>query len=245
MMKRITLIVTMLAGMGFIPAHAQKKVPDAAAAAMMQRVEKGSEGVRDFVATIEADVDMERIRVPRMSATMYFKKPDKVHFSSTNFAMLPREGIALNPALLRERYVPTMKGEEDLDGRKVQKLELTGKERNVRPGRLMLWIDPATWTISRIETVPYQGRTLRLSFTYAVQAGGFVLPQTMRASFEIVERDSSQKQLNLDIGAPPQLDEAPRPSRSGSITVKYLEYKVNVGLSDDIFEKREEVPKAK
>jgi len=188
---------------------------------------------------------MERVRVPKVSATMYFKKPDKVHFSSTSFAILPREGLALNPVLLRERYEPKILGDEMLDGRNVHKLELTAREAKTRPGQLILWIDPTTWTISRMETAPYQGRVLRLVFSYEQQAGGFLLPKTMKATFEVTARDSSARQFNLDMQAPPQFDETPRPSRSGSITVKYLEYKVNVGLSDDLFEKRDEAPRAK
>ena len=109
----------------------------------------------------------------------------------------------------------------------------------------MLWIDPTTWTIVRIETAPYQGRVLRLVFSYAEQAGGVLLPKTMKATFEVTARDSSARLFNLDMPAAPQFDESPRPSRSGSITVKYLEYKINVGLSDDLFEKRDEVPRAK
>jgi outer membrane lipoprotein-sorting protein len=244
MNKAIAFIVFFVSIL-FVSAQAQKKGPDLSAAAMMLNTEKGFEGVHDFVATIEAEIDMERMRVPKMSATMYFKKPDKIHFSSTNFAMLPREGIVLDPSHLRERYEPKILGDEMLNGRNVHKLELTAREAKIRPGRLILWVDPATWTISRMETVPYQGRVLRLLFTYESQAGGFLLPKTMKASFELVARDSSEKQLNLDMQAPPQFDEAPRPSRSGSITVKYLEYKVNVGLSDEIFEKKEEAPKAK
>jgi len=244
-MNRTILFTVLFASIFFVSAQAQKKGNDASAAAMMLNTAKGFEAVNDFVATIEAEVDMERMRVPKMSAMMYFKKPDRVHFSSTNFAMLPREGIVLNPARLRERYEPKLAGDDTLNGRKVQKLELTAKDAKIRPGRLILWIDPGNWTISRMETVPYQGRVLRLLFTYELQAGGFLLPKTMKASFELVARDSSEKLLNLDVQAPPQFDETPRPSRSGSITVKYLEYKVNVGLSDDIFEKRDEVPKAK
>ena len=242
-MNRTILFMAISACIVFLSASGQKKSLDAAG--MMRNVERGSEGIRDFVATIEAEVDMERVRVPKMSATMYYKKPDKVHFSSTNFAMLPREGIALNASLLRERYEPKILGDEMLDGRSVYKLALTAREAKIRPGRLILWIDPVTWTISRMETVPYQGRVLRLLFTYEAQAGGFLLPKTMKASFEIVARDTSEKLLNLDIQAPPQFDEAPRPSRSGSIMVKYLEYKLNVGLSDEIFEKKDEAPKGK
>jgi outer membrane lipoprotein-sorting protein len=244
-MARMVLFTAFFASILLLTAEAQKKAPAVSAATIMLNTEKGFEGIRDFVATIEAEIDMERVRVPKMSATMYFKKPDKVHFSSTNFAMLPREGIALNPSLLRERYEPKVVGDEMLDGRSVHKLELRAKEAKIRPARLIVWIDPTTWTISRLESVPYQGRVLRLVFTYASQAGGFLLPQTMKASFEVAARDSVEKQLNLDVQAPPQFDETPRPSRSGNITVRYLEYKVNVGLSDDIFEKKDEAPKGK
>jgi hypothetical protein len=239
------VLTGLLVAIAIVSIQAQKKAPDVSAAAVMLNTEKGFESVHDFVATIEAEVDMERVRVPKMSATMYFKKPDKVHFSSANFAMLPREGLALNPTVLKERYEPKILGDEILEGRKVLRVQLTAREAKIRPARLMLWIDPGTWTISRMETVPYQGRVLRLVFAYAPQAGGLLLPKTVKASFEIVARDSSVGQLNLDMQVPPQLDEAPRPSRSGSITVHYLDYKINVGLSDDIFEKRDEVPKAK
>jgi outer membrane lipoprotein-sorting protein len=242
-MNRLILLMGILVFV--LPIQAQKKTTGITASAIMQNTEKGFEGIHDFVATIEAEVDMERVRVPKMSATMYYKKPDKVHLSSTSFAMLPREGLALNPSILNERYNPKILGDELLDGRKVYKVELTAKEAKIRPGQLTLWIDPATWTISRMETVPYQGRVLRLLFTYASQAGGVLLPKSMKASFEVAARDSTAGQLNLDMQVPPQFDETPRPSRSGSITVRYLEYKVNVGLSDDIFEKHDEGPKAK
>lgn len=212
---------------------------------IMKNVERGFEKVHDFVATIEANVDMERVRIPKITATMYFKKPDKVHFTSTSFAMVPREGIVLNPSLLRERYEPKVSGEEVVDGRRLYKLALTAKEAKVRPGQLLLWIDPSVWTIARMETVPYQGRVLRFSFTYALQAGSFWLPETMKATYDVVAADSSVKRLDLDMPAAPQLEEIRRPTRSGSITVKYLDYKVNVGISDDVFEKREGASKTK
>ncbi|MDP2886380.1 MAG: outer membrane lipoprotein-sorting protein [Ignavibacteria bacterium] len=216
------------------------KAPD-----IMKNVERGFEKVQDFVATIEASVDMERVRIPKITATMYFKKPDKVHFSSSSFAMLPREGIVLNPSLLRERYEAKVSGEEVVDGRKLYRLALTAKEAKVRPSQLLLWIDPSVWTIARMETVPYQGRVLRFSFTHTQQAGSFWLPETMKATYDVAAADSSVKRLDLDMPASPQPDEVRRPTRSGSITVKYLDYKVNVGISDDVFEKRDGASKTK
>jgi outer membrane lipoprotein-sorting protein len=224
---------------------AQKKSPQPTAAVILENLEKGFEGINDFVSTIEAEVDMERVRVPKMKATMYFKKPDKVHFSSANFAMLPREGTMLNPSHLRQRYDPVLLGEDTSDGRALYKLQLTPKEPRNRPSQLMVWVDPNSWTIARMESIPYQGRVLRVAFTYGLEAGRFWLPRTMQASFDLAARDTMSRQPSLDL---PDLDDSPqrpRPMRSGNITVKYSDYKVNVGLTDDMFEKREGEAKSK
>jgi outer membrane lipoprotein-sorting protein len=229
-----------------LTAFGQKNTQESAGSAILQNVARGTDGIQDFVARIEANVDMERLRVPRMKATLYFKKPDKVHVDSPGFAMLPREGVVLNAATLLTRYDATVIGEEGVDGRKLTKIQLTGKEQNVRPRQLFVWVDQSQWVISKVESVPYQGRILRLEFTYASQSGGYVLPLTLKASFESTGRDSTQRPLDIDLPNAPQLNELnPRAARSGSITVKYLEYKVNVGLSDDIFEKKENPSKAK
>ncbi len=226
-------------------ASGQKKIQESAGSVILQNVARGHEGIQDFVAKIEAKVDMERLRVPKMNATLYFKKPDKVHFDSPGFAMLPREGVVLNAGTLRARYDAAVIGEESVEGKKLLKLQLTGKEQNIRPRQLLVWIDQTLWTIAKMESVPYQGRILRLEFTYATQSGGYVLPQTLKASFEATARDSTQRPLDLDMPAASQLDELrQRVPRSGSITVKYLEYRINVGLSDDIFEKKETPPKS-
>ena len=226
-------------------ASGQKKTQESAGSVILQNVARGNEGIQDFVAKIEAKVDMERLRVPKMTATLYFKKPDKVHFDSPGFAMLPREGVVMNAGTLRTRYNAEVVGEESVEGKKLLKLRLTGKEQNIRPQQLFVWIDQTSWTIAKMESVPYQGRILRLEFTYATQSGGYVLPQTLKASFEATVRDSTQRPLDLDMPAASQLDELrQRVPRSGSITVQYLEYKINVGLSDAIFEKKENPPKS-
>jgi outer membrane lipoprotein-sorting protein len=224
---------------------AQKKGQESAGSIILQNVANGLVGVQDFVARIEASVDMERLRVPKMNATLYFKKPDKVHFDSPGFAMLPREGIVLNAATLAARYDAAVIGEESVEGKKLVKLQLKAKEESTRPRQISVWVDQTLWTIAKIESVPYQGRVLRLEFSYASQPGGYVLPQTLKASFEAGSRDSTQRPLDIDMSAAPQLDEMrQRVPRSGSIVVKYLEYKINVGLSDDVFEKKEIPPKS-
>jgi outer membrane lipoprotein-sorting protein len=243
-MSRLTVIglIVTCCGVLAMPVSAQRSSAPSASA-IMQNVEKGFAEVQDFVATVEAEVDMERVRVPKMTATLYFKKPDRVHIASPGFAMLPREGMVLNPSVLRQRYDASIRGKESIEGKELYKLELVGKDARVRPKQLLLWIDPANWTIAKMESAPYQGRSLRLDITYAQRGENIWLPQMLTASFDAPALDTTIAQLDLDLQGAPRTEERRRPPRSGKIIVRYLEYKVNVGLSDEVFEKREAVPK--
>jgi outer membrane lipoprotein-sorting protein len=130
-------------------------------------------------------------------------------------------------------------GEELVEGRTLVKLQLTAREQSTRPRQLFLWVDQTFWVVARMESVPYQGGVLRLEFTHG-QVGGYTLPQSLKATFESTGRDTTQRPLDIDPDMAGQLGETrQRPSRSGSITVKYLDYKINVGLADEIFEKKE------
>ncbi len=77
---------------------------------LLAKVVDGFADVRDFIVKIDAEVKMEQVQVPNMHATMYFKKPDKIHFDSEGFLFVPRDGIALNPVVLSDRYNASLDG---------------------------------------------------------------------------------------------------------------------------------------
>jgi hypothetical protein len=93
------------------------------------------------------------------------------------------------------------------------------------------------WTLLKMETIPYEGRTLVMVFTYECQEEKYWLPVKMVASFT-TESDKPQKD-----STPPaenQFDTMQRSMpRSGSVTVVYSNYRINRGLSDELFEKKE------
>lgn len=206
---------------------------------ILLNVEQTQADVKDYTAEVQAEVDMERMRMPKMAATMYYKRPDKIDFKSESFVMLPREGMALDPVLLRENYDATLIGEEQIGEKKTHKLQLAAKETKTRLRQMFLWVDPSNWTIVKMETIPYQGRVLTALFTYAVQEGKYWLPQTLTISFEASRRDTSARRTESDISTSPSWDEMQRPPRSGKITVSYSKYKVNVGLTDEFFKKKD------
>ena len=185
---------------------------------------------------------MERVQIPKMHAELFFKKPDKVHFSSQSFLLMPREGVALNPAVLKEHYLTTSAVRDTVDGKKLFKLLLAAKDSKTRLRTLSIWVDPINWTITKMETIPYEGRTLSMIFTYECQQEKYWLPSKLIVSFAS-ESDKVQENSSLS-SSPSSIDNkfenlqrsAPR---NGTVTIIYSNYKINIGLSDEIFEKKE------
>lgn len=202
----------------------------------LRRVEQRLANVNDYVVELQAEVNMERLRIPRMKATMYYKKPDKVHFDAPSFAMLPREGLALNPTWLREKFDATVMKPDTVEGKLMQKLQLAAKDTKTALRQLFIWIDTDQWAIRKFETIPYEGRTLSVTFHYAQQQGSYWLPDTLKASFGFSGADSSGSPFMYQYA--PQINEIQRPPRTGSMKVIYSNYQVNVGVADEIFEKK-------
>jgi outer membrane lipoprotein-sorting protein len=230
-----TFIVAWLAGL----TCAQSARTTLPADAMMSNVVKGFEEVNDFVVDIHAEVKMERAQIPDMNATMYFKKPDKIHFDSQGFLLVPREGLALNPASLQERYGASLAGTDTIDGKVLFKVLLAAKSETTRLRQLSLWIDTSNWTIAKIETVPYEGRTLTLRFSYELQHGKYRLPSKLVASFGTVSAEGKPAKENLPQPAQELENIQHAIPRNGTVTITYSNYRINVGLDDAIFEKKE------
>ncbi|HAL55363.1 MAG TPA: hypothetical protein DCP63_02505 [Bacteroidetes bacterium] len=226
-------------------AHALAQQHALSGVEILRKVEQTVEVVRDYTVEVQADVNMERMRIPKMQATMYYKRPNKIHFESTSFAMLPREGMMLDPTVLRESYVATVQESEVAEEKKVYKLQLAAMESKSRLRQLYVWVDGSNWTIVKMETIPYQGRVLTVTITQALQEGKYWLPRTLKASFDVAGRDTTEKRIEPPATPPTQWEGVQRPPRSGSITVTYSNYKVNVGLSDEVFQQRERAGKEK
>ena len=74
------------------------------------------------------------------------------------------------------------------------------------------------------------GRTVEIAFTYETVDGKYTLPSTMTAYFEFSGGDNTIMQRKQRHGLLPS---------KGTVEVKYSDYSVNTGLSDEIFQKKE------
>lgn len=236
-MLKITLKTIILFSIIFTFSFAQKTITNPAADDILIKVISTVEGISDFTVAIEAEIQMERVQIPKMKATMFFKKPDKLHFNSDGFLAIPREGMVLNPALFRERYTVNSMFQDTIRGIQNWKLILNAKDHKSQKRDIILWINPENWTISKLETIPYEGRVIVVNFFYMFIQEKYWLVSKMEARFTSESESPAFDTLPL---AEQQSEVMQRTiPRSGVITISYSDYKINTGLSDEIFARKE------
>jgi outer membrane lipoprotein-sorting protein len=233
---QLFIVIVLITGCTF----AQGPVKTPPAGEILDRVVKGFSGVQDFSVSVEAEVKMERFQAPKMIAAIFFKRPDKIHVASEGFFFIPREGIDLNPAVLQERYDASFGKDDTINGQKVYKLQLAAKETKTRLRQLYVWVDPSNWTIAKIETIPYEGRTLSMSFNYEYLQEKFWLPSRLVASFgSTTEAEKQSGDSVSQINGQFEQRQHGLP-RNGSVTIQYSNYKVNTGIDDSVFEDKKQ-----
>ena len=217
----------------------QKKSKTPTVDDILQNVEKNSADVSDFTVNVDAEVNLEGLRVPKSQVKMAYKRPDKVHFTSSSFAMIPRGDIIPNTAALKEKFDITLASVEETGGKKLYKLKLVSKEPRLRFQQSFRWVDGGMWTIVKSQNVSPEGSALTMDFTYEQQQGKYWLPVKLVAMFETLVQDKTGNLIPESIpGAAQQLNELQRPPRSGSVNISFSGYKVNVGIPDEYFQSK-------
>ena len=198
--------------------------------AILRSVDARIASVRDYTVTLDVVADIERLNVPPMHATMYFKQPDKVHLDAEGFAMLPREGLQPNFSKLLTRFNVAAVGKDTVDGVPLKKVVLQPKSERTFPRSLTIDVNTERWTPERIVTTGSGDRVATITFTY-VQVGGVWLASEMKAGFSLAAPDSAEPDMPAAPMRPPQTP------RKGTVSVTFSNYRINTGLSDDIFSK--------
>jgi outer membrane lipoprotein-sorting protein len=213
---------------------------------VMRNMQYKYKEIQDYTVDIEANVKMEKIRMPKIKIKMYYKNPDKFHYESSNFALLPKGGINFNPLNYdEENFDFNLKGQENLNGIntyiiEVIKKKIEKKTKDVNKKQIskepiaeksIIWVDAERWVAKKISSEPNEKRELSVYFTHSLINNQYCMPSKIDIEYDVPEiTDQSDK----DDKAP-----AVKARRSnmgkGSVSLSFNNYIINSGLSDDIF----------
>lgn len=200
---------------------------------ILRRLEQANPGLNDYRTQLDVSVDLERLRVPSMRVTMYFKAPDKISFSSESFALLPKESMSLGPSQLRSRF-DVVSMEDTAEGTlKLSRIDLKRKNDKTGLQRIRVYVDSERWLIHRIVSPQPDGRVVTAEFHHT-KVKEFLLPSELTVWFSSDSPDTSTV-APLDQFGSFRLAQLPR---RGKITIRYSDYSINTGLDDAVFEKK-------
>ncbi len=208
---------------------------DPPGADILRRVEHQVAGVKDYTVTLDVVADIEHLKVPPMHATLYYKQPDKVHIASKGFAMLPRESMGMQFSKLTERYAVDSVVTDRTASSVMHRLVMHPRDERSTIRRILLYVHGERWTPERIEIPQPAGAVMKAAFVYQ-QVHGFWMPSQLTVTFVAPAADTTAAVPANPFGGGPGGRTAARGGgRSGTITVKYTEYRVNTGLGDEVF----------
>jgi outer membrane lipoprotein-sorting protein len=202
---------------------------------IINKVKNKFESVNDYKVDLKIAVDMEFLRIPKVSATVYFKQPDKMKMDSRDFAVLPKEGINFSPInLLNKNYTSIFVKEDTLKGNNVNVIKIIPLSDSTDVILSTLWIDSQNNVIRKVETTTKNRGTLVASLNYDKMIK-FGLPSEMIFSFN-VENPKLPEMMEMETGGVKKPLGKTSKNLAGKIKVTYSNYEVNKGIDDSFFE---------
>jgi hypothetical protein len=228
MSNKLFSIVFLFSMVGF----SQSKDPEA----ILNKVKAEFSKIEDYTVDIKVKVDVDFLKMPDREAKIYYKQPDKIHIQSEGFAMLPKEGLNFSPlSLLNSNYTSFYVREDTLNRivtSVIKVIPLDGRSNVILS---TLWVDTKRDLILKVESSRKPEGTFTIDMDYLKTEKGFWLPSSLVFTFSI-DRSILPRKFNFDTDS--DLKKAMEDStkvQTGKVFIDYSNYKVNTGLSDEIF----------
>jgi outer membrane lipoprotein-sorting protein len=198
----------------------------------LDSIERKYSGVKDYLADVNVHFDIEALKAPDMQAKLYYKAPDKMKVESKRIFFFPKEGGYFNPSLFKKKDFDVRFLERLIyDGRKAVRLKLTPTDTEAYNKVFVLTIDTERNLIREIKISPSEGREIKAVVEYGM-FNHFELPTHIDLQLDIPSDEPSGMKEFTQFGQKTK-------RITGKVEITYSNYKVNVGLTDEIFKDTE------
>jgi outer membrane lipoprotein-sorting protein len=194
----------------------------------LDALQKKYSDLKDYTVDVNVHFDVEGFKAPDMQAKLFCKPPDKMKIESKRIFFLPKEGGTFNPFMFnKEDFEVKLLERLTYEGRNVVKLKLTPKKRKLNAQDFILTVDTDRHLIREMNTSSFDGREVKALIEYG-NFGDFDLPTRIELHLNVQFSESMEIR---DFGPSAQ----PAKRVTGRVDITYSNYKVNSGLSDDVF----------
>lgn len=205
--------------------------------ALLQQVREKLAKVQDYKARAVLKTDVPFIRMPQSEVDVYYKRPDKFRIKKDGgISVLPKGGVSINinSMLGSGKFTAVFAGETIFAGTTVKVIKLLPLDENSETVLTTLYIDDKNLLIRKSTTTTRDNGTYEMEMEYG-RFASWGLPDKVVFVF-------NTKDFRLPKGMTMEYDNGAKPApntqgkeQKGKIEIRYTEYDLNKGVSDDIF----------
>ena len=191
--------------------------------------------ITDYSADAVIKSDIPLIKILAVRATIYFKQKDKFRIVSKGIAILPKQGFVDISKLLSNmnEYTSMIAGYDNVSNIKAQIITIFPVNDTSDLILAKLWVNTDRDIILKSQITTRSSGTVTIEYSYKTQ-NEFGLPDSMVFIVD-VKKFKIPKGVATDINRTSSIDEVKKTAKTGRIFINITNYKINKGISDDVF----------
>lgn len=204
---------------------------------IIQELVNKMNAVKDYSASALITSDIPMVKILPSQATVYFKQKDKFKIDSKGIVILPKQGFTDVAKMLENKssYTAMVIGNEVIGGTKADIVTVFPVSDTSDLILAKMWIDTTNDIILKSQITTRSAGLVTINYTYGTQKK-WGLPDKMVFTVD-VKKFKLPKGVATDINRTNTADTEKNQSKTGTIQIDLSNYKINQGLSDDLFKK--------
>jgi hypothetical protein len=203
---------------------------------LLQELVAKMNSVKDYSAAAVITSDIPMVKILPSQATIYFKQKDKLKIDSKGIVILPKQGFTDVAKMLEDKnsYTAMVIGSEVINGTKTDIVSVFPVSDTSDLILAKMWIDPTNDILLKSQITTRSAGVVMIQYTYGAQKK-WGLPDQLIFTVD-VKKFKLPKGVATDINRTTNDADKPQ-AKTGTIKIDLSNYKVNQGLSDDLFKK--------
>jgi outer membrane lipoprotein-sorting protein len=229
--KRVLLVSLLLVFIQTEFLHAQDPVE------IVREIRTKLDKINDYEADARFKTEISFLKVPDADVKIYYKKPDKIKIKNQNgISLVPKETTSISLyGLVNSPFQALDAGSDQVQGIPVRLIKLLPTDENAELVLATLYVDTRRMLVLKAKTTTRENGTNEVELFY----GKFLslnLPDKIIFSFN-TQDFKLPKGVTFDYDDGSAKKKAPETTgnQRGKIEISYTSYRVNKGLSDELF----------
>jgi hypothetical protein len=194
--------------------------------------------VKDYEADAVMLTNVSFMKVPKAKVKIYYKKPDKLKIKNeSGISFTPKGAMNINMSTVfgMGDFTALDAGAETLNGQTVKLVKLLPTDENASLVLATLYIDEKKMLVLKSKTTTKENGTYELTLKYGTYAN-YGLPEKVEFTFNTKDfKLPKGVTIDYDNGSEPKTEADKTKNKKGKVEITYSSYKVNKGVSDDVF----------